>query len=165
MSFFLPEGLRSFFTFEGQRMYARSDRGSIGNGQLILFDGFYASLLIGLTRAGIGKREDLETQRFIEGYPSEYSSAREFVAALIVDAELRRAGTENYEQSDFEREIAKLLRVDAPTGLSAAGLELANLYAAGGFAFLEDRMQPRPANTPNFFLRFHDLCAEEVSQE
>lgn len=164
MSFFLPGGLRDFFGFADQRMYARTDRGQFGDAQMILFDGFYACLLLGVLKARLGKKDDLETQRFIEGYPTEYSASRDFIAALVVDAELRRVGTDKYDQSDFERGISRLLQVDSPTGLSAEGLEAANLYAAGGFSFLEERLRPRPGNSTSFFLRFHDLCEEEMQQ-
>lgn len=162
MSFRLPVGLREFFGFVDQRMYARTDRGALGTGQMILFDGFYASFLVGVMQSRLGKEEELETQRFVEGYPNEYAASREFIAALIVDAELRRTGTEQYSDMDFERAISKLLKVDTPTGLSVVGLELANLYAAGGFGIIEDRLVPRPGGTTSFFLRFHDLCAVEV---
>ena len=164
MSFFLPNGLRDFFGFSEQRMYARSDRGVLGTGQMILFDAFYASLLVGIAHGRLGKKEDLETQRFIEGYPNEYGPSREFIAALIVDAELRRTGTDGHSDVEFERAISKLLKVDTSTGLSASGLELANLYAAGGFSILHDRLVPRPGGTASFFLRFHDLCAGEGPQ-
>lgn len=163
MSFFLPKGLREFFDFQHQRMFASTDGGKIGDRQLILFDGFYASLLIGVTRAGMGKKQDLEIDHFVPNYPREFSATREYIAALIVDAELSRKTTKEYKQADFEREISKLLRVDAPTRLSDTGIELVNLYAAGGFAFLEERLRPRPTNTTNFLVRFHNLWSEEPS--
>ena len=165
MSFFLPNGLRDFFGFSDQRMYARAaDRGILGDGQMILFDGFYACLMLGVLKGGLGKKEDLETQRFIEGYPKEFSPSRDFIAALVVDAELRRVGTDEYDNSDFERGISKLLQVDSPTGLSAVGLEAANLYAAGGYSLLEERLKPRPGDATSFFFRFNDLCEEEMQE-
>ena len=161
MSFSLPIGLRDFFNFKDLRMYSGSDRGVLGEGQMILFDGYYASLLVGVLHTGIGKSESLETEAFISGYPIDYKASREFIAALIVEAELRRVATKEYKQNDFEHAISKLLQVDAPTGLSSEGLELSNLYAAGGFAFLADKLRPKPSNAVNFFLRFNDLCVQE----
>ena len=128
---------------------------------MILFDGYYASLIVGVLSAGLGKPEDLETDSFIPGYPNHYKASREFIAALIVEADLARVATKDYGQNDFEQAISKLLQVNAPTGLSSQGIELANLYSAGGFRFLVDKMQPKPSNSMNFFLRFNALCIQE----
>ena len=162
MSFSLPRGLRDFVNFKDQRVYYNTDRGTVGGEQMILFDGFYACLLLGILHTGLGKPETVdETDTFPAGYPNTFKSFREYIAALLVQAELRRTSTEDYGQNEYERAISKLLQVDAPTGLSEDGIKLANLYAAGGFAFLATSMRPKPANAVNFLLRFHDLCTQE----
>jgi len=164
MSFILHKSAREYFGYRDQRMFQSSPREQDRSRDLLLFDAYYACLLVGTCLSGLGRESDLESTNFIEGYPEPFKSSKEFIAGLIVEAELRRLDTEEYSDRDFEREIAKLLDVNSPTRLSEGnGMTKANLYAAGGFEFIAENLQPKPVTAQEFLLRFHDLWEREVS--
>ncbi|PCI52860.1 MAG: hypothetical protein COB36_14230 [Alphaproteobacteria bacterium] len=128
----------------------------------LLFDGFYAGLLLGLQLGRLSEKSSLEKNNFIIGYPDVYLDSRSYIAGLVVEAELRRLDTVNYSQADYEREIAKLLDPDEPSRLSKEnGIEAVNLYAAGGFEYLREKMKPKPTSVQNFLIRYHELWDEE----
>jgi len=164
MSFVIHKRARKYFGFQDQRMFHSTPREQDSGRELLLFDAYYACLLVGTCLSGLGREGDLESTYFIEGYPEPFRNSKEFIAGLIVEAELRRLDTENYSDRDFEREIAKLLDVNSPTRLSEeAGIAKSNLYAAGGFEFISDKIQPKPVSAQEFLLRFHDFWENEVS--
>ncbi|WP_282158724.1 hypothetical protein [Shimia thalassica] len=166
MSFILHKEARDYFGYRDQRMFHGTPKEQDRSRELLLFDAYYACLLAGTCLSGLGLESDLESANFIDGYPEVFRSSKEFIAGLIVEAELRRLDTEDYSGRDFEREIAKLLDVNSPTRLSAgAGIAKANLYAAGGFGFIAENLQPKPVSAQEFLLRFHDLWEREVSNK
>lgn len=166
MSFLLHKGVRAYFGYRHpEGMFYQTPRDGDKSRDFLLFDAFYACLMVGTCISGMGQESDLEGSTFYPaGYPEVFRESKEFIASLVVEAELRRLDTEDYSSRDFEREIAKLLDVNSPTRLSeAAGVEKANLYAAGGFDFLEEYLQPKPVNVQDFLLRFHDMWNRRVS--
>ncbi|SFK23150.1 hypothetical protein [Celeribacter neptunius] len=164
MSFVLHKDVRDYFGYRDQRMFHGTPKEKDKSRELLLFDAYYACLLAGTCLSGLGRESDLESTNFIDGYPEVFKNSKEFIAGLIVEAELRRLDTEDYSDRDFEREIAKLLDVNSPTRLSeGAGIAKANLYAAGGFDFIVEKLQPKPVSAQEFLLRFHDLWEREVS--
>lgn len=163
MSFVLHKGVRDYFGYRDQRMFHSTPREQDRSRDFLLFDAYYACLLAGTCLAGLGEESDLESSYFLEGYPEAFRGSKEFIAGLIVEAELRRLDTEEYSNQDFERGIAKLLDVNTPTRLSeGTGISKANLYAAGGFEYIFEKLQPKPVSPPDFLLRFHDLWEQEV---
>lgn len=163
MSFVLHKGVRDYFGYRDQRMFHSTPKEQDRSRDLLLFDAYYGCLLVGTCLSGLGDESDLESTNFIDGYPEPFRDSKEFIAGLIVEAELRRLDTENYSDRDFEREIAKLLDVNSPTRLSdETGIAKANLYAAGGFEFILEKLQPKPVSAQEFLLRFHDLWEQEV---
>lgn len=164
MSFILHRGVRDFFDYREQRMFYNTPRDQDRSRDFVLFDAFYACLLVGTCISGMGRESDLEGSTFFPGgYPDVFRGSKEFIAGLVVEAELRRLDTANYSSQDFEREIAKLLDVNSPTRLSeSAGIEKANLYAAGGFNFIDEWLQPKPVSVQDFLLRFQDMWEERA---
>lgn len=166
MNFLLHKGVRDYFGFRDQRMFHGTSGDQDRRRELILFDAYYACLLVGTCISGLGDESDIDGREFLPspGYPEPFRDSKEFIAGLIVEAELRRLDTENYSHRDFERAIAKLLDVNSPTRLSEdVGISKANLYAAGGFDFISEKLQPKPVSAQEFLLRFHDLWNREVS--
>ena len=164
MSFILHKGVRKYFDYHDQRMFHSTPKEQDSSRELILFDAYYACLLVGTCLSGLGKESDLESNNFIDSYPESFKGSKEFIAGLIVEAELRRRDTEDYSERDFEREIARLLDVNSPTRLSEGeGMAKANLYAAGGFEFIYEKIQPKPVSAQDFLIRFHDRWELEVS--
>lgn len=165
MSFLLHKGVRSYFGYRDQKMFSNTPRDDDRGRDFLLFDAFYACLMVGTCISGMGREDDFEGSTFFPGgYPEVFRESKEFIAGLVVEAELRRLDTENYTSRDFEREIAKLLDVNSPTRLSeTAGVDKANLYAAGGFDYLEEHLQPKPTSVQDFLLRFHEMWSRRVS--
>jgi len=158
MSFYLHTGFRKFFSFDAGRMFAKAGGRDEAASSFLMFDGFYACLLVGLQLEKLQlNTTKLEKQYFIDRYPEVYDQSRDYIAGLLVEAELRRLDTANYGASEFEREIAKLLNPDEQTRLSQAGVDAVNAYAAGGFEYLRIALNPQPTSAQNFLVRFHEL--------
>jgi len=165
MSFFLHSGLRVYFGYESGKMFKKSSLPSDGSPTMLLFDAFYAGLLVGLHTGRMADQKSLEKQYFIDHYPNEFEPAREYIAGLLVEAELRRLdGTKQCSERQFEREIAKLLDADEPSRLSQNGIEALNSYAAGGFELIREALKPNPTSVQDFLLRFHEYWDKKVAQ-
>ena len=167
MSFILHSGAREYFDYRDQRMFSSTSHDRNRSRDFILFDAYYACLLVGTCISGMGQESDLEASTFIAaGYPDAFRESKEFIAGLVVRAELLRLNTESYSSRDFEREIAKLLDVNSPTRLSEGyGIDRANRYAAGGFDFIEEKLRPKPVSAANFLLRFYDMWEHHAKFE
>lgn len=153
--FVLPEGARTFFDYEPQRLFAKVARQTGARRDLILFDAYWACLCVGLLARE--QADKLEKDRFLVAYPEDYEPYGEYIAGLLVEAELSAVHTENYTEPELERAIADLLKVSAPTRLSPKGLGLLNRYAAGGYRIIKDQMRPRPTDIPNFLIRYQSV--------
>lgn len=156
--FVLPEGARTFFDYKPQRLFAEVARPVGARRDLILFDAYWACLCVGLLAREQAGPEMLEREgRFLAAYPEDYEPFGEYIAGLLVEAELSAMHTENFTEPELERAIADLLKVSAPTRLSPKGLGLLNRYAAGGFQIIKDQMRPRPTDIPNFLIRYQSV--------
>lgn len=155
--FVLPEGARTFFDYEPQRLFARVTRPTGARRDLILFDAYWACLCVGLLAREQAGPDELERDRFLVAYPEDYEPFGEYIAGLLVEAELAAMHTENFSEPELEHAIADLLKVSAPTRLSPKGLGLLNRYAAGGFQIIRDQMRPRPTDIPNFLIRYQSV--------
>lgn len=158
--FVLPEGAREFFDYGAQKLFAKFSRSAGEQRDMIMFDAYWASLVVGLLARKQGEAESIKGDRFLAGYPDDYEPHAEYIAGLLVEAELATLHTENYTERQLERAISRLLKVSSPTRLSPDGLKLLNLYAAGGFKILADRMRPRPTDAASFMQRYASILAE-----
>lgn len=161
--FVLHEDARTYFGFSDQRMFSGTRSTEVHRGSLILFDAYYAGLVLGLAKKRMSSEEKLDGKVFIQAYPIEYERYREYIAGLLVDAEVAALHSEDYSESQVERSISKLLQVASPTRLSARGMHCLNLYAAGGFELLRSKMKERPTDPTNFLMRYQDILAAEIS--
>lgn len=152
--FVLPDGARDFFGYKPQRLFADVARQSNARRDLILFDAYWACLCVGLLAREHASNEELESDRFLTAYPEDYEPYGEYIAGLLVEAELAAMHTETFTEAELEHAIAELLKVSAPTRLSPKGLGLLNRYAAGGFQIIKDKMRPRPTDVSNFLMRY-----------
>jgi hypothetical protein len=153
--FVLPEGARVFFDYEPQRLFAKVAKQAGTRGDLILFDAYWACLCVGL----LFREQDsaMEKDRFLVAYPDVYEPYGEYIAGLLVEAELAAIHTDEFTEPELERAIADLLKVSAPTRLSPKGLGMLNRYAAGGYRVIKDKMRPRPTDIPNFLIRYQSI--------
>lgn len=150
MNFTLPAKARPFFKTIGEQ---RSPR-------WLMFDSWYVCMLAGLRARTLGSKDELEAEYFIDSYPEDYKPAADFIAGLLIDAELERKGINLAEKASVEKEMILLLDPQRPNGLSETGVELLNRYAVAGFAKLDDAMLP-PANVEDLLVRYASLWTEE----
>ncbi|MEO1538685.1 hypothetical protein [Pseudaestuariivita atlantica] len=160
--FVLHEGVRNYFDFSNLRMFNSTRSPDVARGSLILFDAYYAGLMLGLATKRLGAAKDLEGSIFLPSYPNEFEAYREYIAGLLVDAEVTALHSEDYSESQLERAIAKLLQVASPTRLSPEGMHILNLYAAGGFELLRSKMGAKPSDPSNFMIRYQAVLEAEI---
>lgn len=153
MSFHLPSEARKFFR-------GVIDRQPSG-GRFILFDAYYLCVLLGLKHRKLGAEDELEADNFIGHYPDQYRPQADFVAGLLIDAEIDREQLKANDKAGIERKMIHLLNPSSPTGLSLDGSKLLNRYAVGGLMQLEEDMTP-PAKLEDLLVRYADLWTAEV---
>ncbi|WP_199743164.1 hypothetical protein [Sphingomonas ginsenosidivorax] len=143
MNFTLPAKARPFFKTIGDQ---RSPR-------WLMFDSWYVCMLVGVRARTLGAKDDLEDAEFNPIYPDDYKPQADFIAGLLIDAELDRKGINVADKASVEREMILLLDPQKTTGLSEIGVELLNRYAVAGFAKLDEVMLP-PATVEEMLVRY-----------
>ncbi len=142
MSFVLTQAGRSFF------------RAIIAPPKFLMFDAYYCCLMAGFNARKVGIPEDLDIEPFINGYPDDFKSQADIIAGLLIDAELDRKAIGSEDKISIEKEMVKLVDPTSATRLNPDGNRLLNLYAAAGFALLQERMMP-PSNVEEFLVAYH----------
>ncbi|MGF9693779.1 hypothetical protein AAIH46_13250 [Rhizobium sp. 0TCS1.26] len=162
MAFILPKGVRDYFGFDNQRAFARS-RGASRDAvpRFLMFDAYYCCLMLGLDTAMLGDESALEPVSFLPIYPETYRGQVELIAALLVDAELRRLRIDTDDRDDIERQMVQLLDLSSVTRLSSEGDSLLNRYAASGFNRLRDGIL-KVDNLEDFLVAYHALWNGET---
>lgn len=145
MSFVMPTAARSFFHTITER--------TVPGARYIMFDTYYICALLGLEARKLGAKEDLDSDRFIEHYPEDYKQQADFIAGLLIDAELDRKNIDVLSKVAVEREMILLLDPSNSIGLSSDGADLLNRYAAGGFTMIEQEMT-KPAKLEDLLVKY-----------
>ena len=153
MPFQLPKESRDYF----KHLLKRSDGGARFD---TLFDQYYFCLMVGLNRKGLAADSDIEPDKFVEGYPSDYQNQADVIAGLLINAELSRKSIEKDDRSSIEQEMLRILDQNSPTRLSEEGMRLLNLYAATGFKVIREGITP-PQNLEEFLVLYHGLWPSE----
>jgi len=151
MSFVMPTAARSFFRTITER--------GVPGARYIMFDTYYVCLLLGLRERRLGAADQLDPDRFIDNYPEDYRSQADFIAGLLIDAELDRKDIDLSNKQSVEREMILLLDPSSPTGISGTGSEFLNRYAVAGFERLQREMMP-PAKLEDLLVKYADLWAD-----
>lgn len=150
MNFTLPKKAKTFFKTVGEQ---RSPR-------WLMFDSWYICMLAGVEARTLGSKDELEDDYFIDSYPEAFRPQGDFIAGLLIDAELDRKGINVDDKASVEREMILLLDPSRSTGLSETGVELLNRYAVAGFAKLDEAMLP-PANVEELLVRYAKMWTTE----
>ena len=148
MNFTLPAKARGFFKTVTER-----------TPRYLMFDSWYLCALVGLRDRTLGPLDELEGAFFIDSYPEDFRAQGDFIAGLLIDAELDRNDIPVDDKASVEREMVLLLDPSRSTGLSEKGVELLNRYAVGGFAKLDEAMLP-PANVEDLMVSYAELWAD-----
>ena len=151
--FVLPKDARDFF----KHVLKRTEGGAKLD---TMFDAYYLCVVAGLDRRLLGRAEDLEGDRFIEKYPTDYQAQADVLAGLLINAELERKGIDGDDRGTIEQEMLLLLDSQSPTRLSEKGMELLNLYAASGFKSIQADLVP-PQSLEEFLVFYHDYWMGE----
>lgn len=147
MAFQLPKESRDYF----RHLLRRSNDAARFD---TFFDFYYLCLIVGLDRQAIAKDSDLESEKFVERYPSDYQNQADVIAGLLISAELCRKDIEKDNRSSIEKEILRLLDHQSSTRLSEEGMRLLNLYSAWGFKVIRERIVP-PQTLEEFLALYH----------
>ena len=145
MSFVMPKGAKTFF----QSIPTIRE----GVTKFIMFDQYYACMMVGLDARRIAPEEELDGDVFLNAYPEDYRAQADIIAGLLIDAELVRKGIGPEDKDSIEREMISLLNPTSPTRLSTDGNLLLNRYAAEGFRIVRDTMLA-PANLEEFLVAY-----------
>lgn len=149
MNFTLPAKARPFFKTVTEQ---RSPR-------WLMFDSWYVCMLAGVRARTLGSKDELEGEYFLDTYPEDFKPAADFIAGLLIDAELDRKGIDVSDKASVEKEMILLLDPQRTTGLSDTGVELLNRYAVEGFGKIDEAMLP-PATAEEFMVRYAAMWAE-----
>ncbi|RON79115.1 hypothetical protein [Pseudomonas fluorescens] len=165
MSFQAPVGMRSFFNFDSNRMFARSiePKRELAP-RFLLFDAYYCCLLLGLDARHLGDEKNIEQEKFLDSYPDSYKGQAELIAGLLVDAELTRREVASDNRTDIERVMVRLLDLTSSTRLSAEGDRLLNRYAASGFDRIRETITS-PENLEDFLVAYYGIWKEKDTHE
>lgn len=146
MSFHLPTDARVFFkSLIGTRESSAT--------RFLMFDAYYACLMVGLEARKLGTEEEIESESFLAEYPDAYASQSDIIAGLLIDAELERKGIDASDRASVEDEMIRLLNPASATRLSTAGDKLLDLYAAYGIRQILDKMLP-PSSVEDFLVGY-----------
>lgn len=149
MSFQLPKESREYF----KHLLKRADGGACFS---TLFDLYYFCLMVGLNKRLLGAEAELEGDKFIERYPSDYQNQADVIAGLLIHSELNRKGIEKDDRTSIEQEMLRLLDHQSATRLGEEGARLLNLYAAAGFKEIREEISP-PQSLEEFLVLYHRL--------
>jgi hypothetical protein len=112
--------------------------------------------MLGFLRNTLGKEVDLESDKFVEKYTSDYQNQADIIAGLLISAELSRKGIEKDDRSSIEREMLRLLDHQSPSRLSEEGIKLLNLYAVEGFRAIREEVAP-PQSLEEFLVLYYRI--------
>lgn len=124
--------------------------------KFLMFDSWYMCALVGMRERTLGGKDELEDAYFLVDYPENFRFQADYIAGLLIDAELDRKGIDVEDKASVEKEMILLLDPSRSTGLSEAGVELLNRYSVGGFARLEEAMLP-PANVEDLLVKYAEI--------
>ncbi len=152
MPFRLPKKCRTYFSDITGREDSKLDT---------LFDGFYLCALIGLAQGRLNPSPDLETTAFIDNYPSDYTESGDYIAGLLIAAEIKRKQIPESDANAIEKLMTKLVESQSRTRLSSEGENLLCQYAARGIDVMYEKMAGH-TSLEEFLLDYFDCFSNGV---
>lgn len=154
MAFRLPKGVREYHDMVNNR----TDGGVKFK---YLFDFYYLCLMLGLDKAKIGPKENLESGEFVDDYPDPYKNVSEIVAGLLIDAEMRRKDIAPQDRTRIENLMLGIIDQFSLTGLNQEGLDLLNRYAVTGFEEIHTNIT-KTSELETFLVHYYQLFNNQV---
>jgi hypothetical protein len=98
----------------------------------------------------------------IDDFIQDYRPAQRLLIGLLVIAEVRKGGIDLQEKAAVREVFKRLVTPDTKTGLTDDdGMRCLNAYASGGYEFLAESRETKPAS-PEEFLRDYILLMESA---
>jgi hypothetical protein len=121
-------------------------------------DRYYLCAIVGMIHNQY--KTDVSSPDFIDYFITDYEDVRFKIIGLMIAAELRRLGIDVKERPEVQRQLGILLSGASRTGLSQAGEDALNRYAAGGFEWILEQFSKPPASEDSFFNHYwHSLIS------
>ena len=105
----------------------------------IQFDGYYLCLLVGLYQAKLDAKAVFDGT-LVDYYPGDYPESCEYIAGLLIAAEIKRIPIDSGNADEVEKLMSKLIDAQSKTRLSEEGFKLLNQYAARGFEIMRENL-------------------------
>lgn len=124
------------------------------------FDLYYFCLMAGLAsgRSSDPASAGVAAKEIVDDFIQDYKPAQRLLIGLLVIAEVRKGGID-LEEKAAVRDVFKRLVTLNGTNLTAEGMNTMNAYASGGYEFLAESRDTKPAS-PEEFLRDYVLLMD-----
>ncbi len=127
------------------------------SGPIDHMDFYYYCALIGFRYLLLGD-SDIRLKEFSKDYTKSYARVRYLMAALLIDAELKRTG-QNHSKENISAMFSKYLD-NNDIVLKPEGVALMNRYAQGGFEYLS-----KNASSMNDTFQFIRTCEKLINEK
>ena len=155
MPFRLPKKCRTYFADITGRDETKLDT---------LFDGYYLCALVGLAQGKINSNPDLEATAFVDNYPADFAESGDYIAGLLISAEVKRKSIPNRDADALERLMTTLVESQSRTRLSTYGENLLSQYADRGIDVIMEKMAGH-TSLEEFFQDYFDCWERGVFLE
>lgn len=157
MPFRLPKKCRIYFA----DITERSNESKLDT----LFDGYYLCALIGLGQGKLNDSPNLEASAFVDNYPSDFAESGDYIAGLLICAEIKRKGIPVNDANALEKLMTKIVESQSRTRLSSEGEELLSKYADRGIDVIQEKMTGVHTTLEDFFQDYFDCWERGVFLE
>ena len=126
------------------------------------FDLYYFCLVAGLASGRTSNESELGAREIVDEFIQDYQPAQRLLIGLLVEAEVRRGGINLSERAAVRGVFRRLVTPGSRTQLTDEGMRCMNAYASGGYDFLSESRDVRPASPEEFVRDFVELVDEAV---
>lgn len=130
------------------------------------FDLFYFCLMAGLAsgRSTDPAESGVSAKEIVDDFIQDYKPAKRLLIGLLVIAEVRKGGMSLGERASVRDIFKRLVTYDTKTGLTEEGMRCMNAYASGGYEFLAESRDTKPAS-PEEFLRDYVKLISQAAKD
>jgi len=129
-----------------------------------IFDLFYFCLVAGLisSRSSEASQLGVSTKEMVDYFVIDYKPASSFLIAMLVVAELKREGIDVTEDGAVRDVFRRLVAPGVENRLTDEGTKRMNAYASGGYEYLAEHRDQKPASGEEFLRDFAALIEKAV---
>lgn len=129
------------------------------------FDLYYFCAMAGLAsgRSSDPSKAGVPVKDIVASWIEDYKAAQHLIIGLLVVAELRKSGIDFQEKASVREAFKRLVAPNSAAGLTDEGFKALNAYASGGYEFLAESRDTRPATVDVFLRDYLRLVDEAVA--